>query len=111
VGHGPGIARISLRDDAAEGIVLAAERYDKPAPVNLGSGQEMTIHDLVALIAELTGFRGQIEWDTTKPNGQPRRGLDTQKAEQEFGFVARTDLRMGLRRTIAWYEQAFPDEP
>lgn len=95
-------------DDAAEGIVLAAERYDKPEPVNLGSGQEMTIRDLVSLIAELTEFKGQIEWDPTKPDGQPRRGLDTSKAEQEFGFVARTDFRTGLKKPIAWYEQAFP---
>lgn len=96
-------------DDAAEGIVLAAERYDKPEPVNLGSGREITIRDLMFLIAELTEFRGQIEWDPTQPDGQPRRGLDTSKAEQEFGFVARTDFRTGLEKTIAWYRQAFPD--
>lgn len=95
-------------EDAAEGIVLAAERYDKPDPVNLGSGQEMTIRDLVSLIAELTGFQGRIEWDPTRPDGQPRRGLDVTKAQKEFGFVAQTDFRTGLEKTIAWYQQVFP---
>jgi len=92
-------------DDAAEGLVLMTERYDQPEPVNLGSGQEMMIRDLVHLIAELTGYRGRIEFDASRPNGQPRRCLDVSRAEQEFGFRAKTDFRTGLRETIAWYEQ------
>jgi GDP-L-fucose synthase len=90
--------------DAAEGIVLAAERYDKSEPVNLGSGFEISIADLVTLIAEITGFRGRIRWDTHKPGGQPRRRLDTSRAEDEFGFRAKVDFREGLRRTVEWYE-------
>ncbi len=92
-------------EDAAEGIVLAAERYDKPEPVNLGSAFEISIRDLVKLIAELTGFRGRIRWDTTQPNGQPRRKLDTSRAEKEFGFRSTVDFREGLKRTIEWYEE------
>ncbi len=90
-------------EDAAESIVLAAERYNKPDPVNLGAGFEISIKELAELICELVGFNGEIEWDITKPDGQPRRCLDTSKAKREFGFVARTDLREGLRRTIEWY--------
>ena len=89
--------------DAAEGIVLATERYDDPEPVNIGSGQEITIRELVELIKELTGFRGDVRWDTSKPDGQPRRRLDTSRARERFGFEARTDLRTGLRATIDWY--------
>jgi GDP-L-fucose synthase len=92
-------------EDAAEGIVLAAERYDGGDPVNLGSGMEISIKDLTRLIAELTGFRGELRWDPTKPNGQPRRSLDTSRAERAFGFRARTSFEEGLRRTIAWYER------
>jgi GDP-L-fucose synthase len=92
-------------EDAAEAIVLASEHYHNVAPVNLGSGFEMSIKELVELIAELTGFRGRFVWDSTKPDGQPRRGLDTTLAEQAFGFRARTDFREGLRRTIDWYRQ------
>ena len=92
-------------DDAAEGIVLLTERYDSSEPVNLGSGQEIMIRDLAYLIAELTGYQGQIELDPSKPNGQPRRCLDVTRAEREFGFRASTDFRTGLRKTIAWYEQ------
>ena len=92
-------------DDAAEGIVLAMERYDKADPVNLGCSQETSIKDLVALITSLTGFEGRIIWDTTKPNGQPRRQLDTSLAEREFGFRARVSLEEGLRKTIDWYKQ------
>jgi GDP-L-fucose synthase len=95
-------------EDAAEGIVLAAERYEKPEPVNLGSGQEITIRDLVHLIAELSGFKGQVEWDTSQPDGQPRRCLDITKARHEFGFLAQTTLSAGLKNTIAWYEKTFP---
>jgi GDP-L-fucose synthase len=92
-------------EDAAKGIVLATERYNKPDPVNLGAGFEISIHDLVHLIARLTGFTGTITWDTTKPDGQPRRCLDTSRAEQEFGFKATTAFEEGLRRTIDWYRQ------
>ena len=92
-------------DDAAEGIVLATERYDSPEPVNLGSGQEIMIRDLAYLIAELTDYQGEIQLDPSKPNGQPRRCLDVTRAEREFGFRARTDFRTGLRKTIAWYEE------
>src|SRR5215212_4668531 len=93
-------------DDAAEGLVAIAERYDSPEPINLGSGQEITIRDLIRLIAELTGYTGRIEFDPSKPNGQPRRCLDVSRAERELGFRARTDFRSGLRQTIAWYEQS-----
>jgi GDP-L-fucose synthase len=92
-------------EDAAEAIVLASEHYDDPEPVNLGSGREISIKELVELIAELTGFTGRLEWDTTKPDGQPRRCLDTSRAERAFGFRAQTDFREGLQRTIAWYRQ------
>lgn len=90
-------------EDAAEGIVLATERYDKPDPVNLGSASEISIRDLVGIIARLTGFEGRITWDTTKPNGQPRRCLDVSRAKHEFGFQAHTNFEEGLRRTIEWY--------
>jgi GDP-L-fucose synthase len=90
-------------DDAAEGIAAAAARYRAAEPVNLGSGQETTIAELTELIAELVDFRGEIVWDTTKPDGQPRRWLDTSRAEHEFGFLAATELREGLARTIDWY--------
>ncbi len=91
-------------DDAAEGIVLALERYEKPEPVNIGSSSEISIKDLVSLITSLTGFEGQVVWDTTKPNGQPRRRLDTTRAERAFGFKARVPLKEGLRKTIDWYK-------
>jgi GDP-L-fucose synthase len=90
-------------EDAAEGIVAAAERYDRPEPVNLGSGMEISIRDLAQKIAELVGFRGRIEWDAAQPNGQPRRRLDVSRAEKEFGFRAKTSFDEGLRRTIVWY--------
>jgi len=91
-------------EDAAEAIVLATERYNKPEPVNIGAGFEIKIKDLVKLIAELTGFKGEIRWDASKPDGQPRRRLDTSKAKKEFGFEAKVDFREGLRRTIKWYK-------
>jgi GDP-L-fucose synthase len=91
-------------DDAADGIVLAAERYDGPEPVNLGVGAEITICDLVALIARLTGFAGEVRWDASKPDGQPRRALETSRARERFGFVAGTSFEDGLRATIEWYE-------
>jgi GDP-L-fucose synthase len=92
-------------DDAARGIVLAAERYDGRDPVNLGVGSEITIRELTELIAKLTGFVGEIRWDASKPDGQPRRALDTSRARERFGFVARTSFEDGLRRTIGWYER------
>ena len=92
-------------DDAAEGIALAAERYDGVEPVNLGTGQEITIRDLVALIVRLTGYRGELRWDTTRPDGQPRRALDTSRARERVGFVARMPWENGLRATIDWYER------
>jgi GDP-L-fucose synthase len=91
-------------EDAAEGILLAAECYNESEPVNLGSAFEISIKDLVELIARLTGFEGKIVWDTTKPNGQPRRKLDTSRAKERFGFGAKTPFEEGLRRTVAWYE-------
>jgi len=90
-------------EDCAEAIVLAAERYEKPDPVNIGAGFEVSIKDLVELIARHTEFKGRITWDTTKPNGQPRRCLDISCAEREFGFRARMSFEEGLARTIAWY--------
>lgn len=90
-------------DDAAEGILLAAERYDGAEPVNLGSGEEIAIKDLAELIARLTGFEGELRWDAAKPEGQPRRRIDASRAQQSFGFVAPTPLEDGLRTTIDWY--------
>ena len=91
-------------DDAARGIILATERYNKPDPVNLGAGMEITIRDLVDLIQELTQYSGEIQWDTSKPDGQPKRSLDVSRAEKEFGFRATMPFREGLKQTIAWYE-------
>jgi GDP-L-fucose synthase len=90
-------------EDAAEGILLGTERYNGPEPVNLGSGTEISIKDLLELIARLVGFEGEIRWDTSKPDGQPRRSLDTSRARQEFGFEAKTSFQEGLKRTIEWY--------
>ena len=90
-------------EDAAEAIILAMEKYNKSDPVNIGAGFEISIRDLVGLIIELTGFKGIVTWDETKPDGQPRRMLDTTRAYHEFGFKARTDFRVGLAKTIEWY--------
>ena len=90
--------------DAAEGIALAAEKYDSPDPVNLGNGREITIKALTELICELCEFRGELRWDATKPDGQPRRCLDTTRAKERFGWEATTEFRDGLRETIRWYE-------
>jgi len=95
-------------DDAARGIVAAAEHYDGPEPVNIGAGFEITIRELVELIVELTAFRGAVQWDASHPDGQPRRMLDTSRAREQFGFSATTDFREGLRQTIAWYEANRP---
>lgn len=92
-------------EDGAEGILLATEKYDKPEPVNLGSDLEISIKDLVSLICKLMDFRGEIRWDETKPDGQPRRGLDVSRAEKEFGFKAKVDFIEGLKKTIKWYEE------
>lgn len=91
--------------DAAKGIVMATKSYDKPDPVNLGCGQEISIRNLVELICELTGFEGELRWDASKPDGQPRRCLDVTRAREEFGFSAQTTLRAGLSETIAWYQK------
>jgi GDP-L-fucose synthase len=91
-------------EDAAEGILLAAEQYEASLPVNLGTGEEISIRNLAALIAAEVGFAGEIQWDTTKPNGQPRRCLDVGRAKQLFGFQARHGLREGLKKTIQWFQ-------
>jgi GDP-L-fucose synthase len=93
-------------EDCAEGIWLAAQRYDGPEPVNLGTGEELSIRELAELVAELTGYDGSIVWDASRPNGQPRRKLDVSRAEELFGFRARTTFREGLERTIAWYRSS-----
>ena len=90
-------------EDAAEGIIMATELYDKPDPVNLGAGFEIKIKDLIAMIIEISGYNGRIEWDAAKPDGQPRRMLDTTKAANEFGFRAKTPFESGLQKTISWY--------
>lgn len=91
--------------DAAKGIALAAERYNSSEPVNLGAGMEISIRDLANLIAELTGFEGEIVWDTSKPNGQPRRGLDVSRAKKYFGFEAQMSFKEGLKNTIEWFKE------
>ena len=92
-------------EDAAEGILLASERFDGLQPVNLGSGNEISIKNLLETIVRLTGYSGKVVWDTSMPNGQPRRGLDTSRAEQYFGFKAQMSFKEGLRRTVEWYRQ------
>jgi GDP-L-fucose synthase len=105
-GDGTPTREFLYADDAAEGILLAAERYDDSQPVNLGSGREIRIKDLAEMIVRLTGFQGRLVWDTTKPNGQPRRALDTSRAEALFGFRARTSFEDGMRNTVEWYRSA-----
>ena len=95
-------------DDSVEGLALAAERYGAAEPVNLGTGVETSIRELAETIADVTGFEGEIVWDTSMPNGQPRRRLDASRAEELFGFRARTPLREGIERTVAWYRAAAP---
>jgi len=92
-------------EDAAEGILMAAQRFNRSEPINLGAGFEISIKAIVELITKLTSFKGKIIWDTTKPDGQPRRCLDTKKAEKEFGFKAKMDFEEGLKRTIKWYRE------
>ena len=98
-------------DDCADGILLATERYDKPEPVNLGTGREIAIKDLAEMIAQSAGYKGETVWDASRPDGQPRRCLDTTRAREEFGFEAKTTLEEGLRRTIAWYQAQTPAAP
>ena len=95
-------------DDCVEGLVLAAERYDRPEPVNLGASREISIRDLAGLIADVVGYEGRIVWDTEKPNGQPRRSVDATRARELFGFEAKTSLREGIERTVAWYRASLP---
>jgi GDP-L-fucose synthase len=104
-GTGTATREFLFVDDAARGIVLAAERYDSGEPVNLGSGEEVAVRDLARLIASLTGFAGDLRWDSTKPDGQPRRRVDASRARAEFGFSATTPLERGLRETISWYRE------
>lgn len=104
-GDGSASREFLYSTDAARGIVMATQDYNKSDPVNLGTGYEITIRNLVELICELMGFEGTIVWDTDKPNGQPRRCLDTERAQQEFGFTAEVDFKEGLKQTIAWYRE------
>jgi GDP-L-fucose synthase len=94
--------------DCVDGLVLAAERYDRPEPVNLGAAREISIRDLAELIADVVGYEGRVVWDTEKPNGQPRRSVDATRARELFGFEARTSLREGIERTVAWYRASLP---
>lgn len=105
-GDGSASREFLYAEDAAEGIVLAAEKYDKSNPINLGSSFELTIRELVNIIVKETGFKGKIKWDASKPNGQPRRKLDVSLAKKEFGFVSTTGFDVGLRKTIKWYRDA-----
>lgn len=102
-GDGSATREFLYIEDAAEGILLAAEKYDKSDPVNLGSAFELSIKDTIEIIAKETGFTGTIKWDTSKPNGQPRRKVDTSRAQQEFGFKSGTTFEDGLKKTIEWY--------
>ena len=95
-------------EDCAQALVGSMEKYDSPEPMNLGSGREITIRDLTHLVARLSGFNGEIQWDATKPDGQPRRCLDVTRAREQIGFVAQTPFEEGLRNTIAWYEEHGP---
>jgi len=104
-GTGKATREFLYAEDCAEAILLATERYDRPDPVNIGAGFEISIKDLAELIVGITGFGGQIVWDHTKPDGQPRRMLDTSRALQEFGFKAQTRFREGLKKTIEWYRE------
>ncbi len=104
-GTGAASREFIYADDAARGIVIATEEYNKPDPVNLGSGKEISIRDLVDIIVKETGFSGKVRWDASKPDGQPRRCLDTSRAEREFGFTAKMEFAEGIKRTIEWYQE------
>jgi GDP-L-fucose synthase len=110
-GDGSATREFLYVDDAADAILLAAERYDSSDPVNVGSGNEISIRDLVGKIAAVTGFTGRVIWDTSKPNGQPRRQLDTRRAEERFGFRAHIGFDEGLRQTVDWYLKERPEIP
>jgi GDP-L-fucose synthase len=107
-GTGSASREFLYSEDAADAVILATESYSKPAPINIGSGMEITIRGLVGKIAEITGFQGEIKWDITKPDGQPRRCLEVSKAEKEFGFKAKTEFEEGLKKTIDWYSANVP---
>jgi GDP-L-fucose synthase len=107
-GDGSATREFLYVEDAADAILLASERYDSSDPVNLGSGEEISIRDLVGKIAAAVGFKGRVVWDTSKPNGQPRRKLDTSRAEERFGFRAKTGFDEGLRRTVDAYLRSRP---
>lgn len=107
-GTGSASREFLYAEDAAEGLAQTLEKYDSPEPMNLGSGREITIKALTELIAKLTGFKGDIHWDPSKPDGQPRRCLDVSRAKQMMGFVAQTPFEQGLRNTIQWFEERFP---
>ena len=104
-GTGKATREFCYVDDAAEGIVLAAERYNESDPVNIGAGFEISIKDLVEKIRAIVGYEGEVIWDTDKPDGQPRRMLETSRAKEKFGFVASTNFDQGLEETIQWYKQ------
>ena len=106
-GSGKATRGFLYAEDATEGIIMAAEKYSKPEPLNLGTDFEISIKDLVNLICKLMDFKGEIRWDTSKPDGQPRRMLDVTRAKQEFGFVAKTNFEEGLKKTIEWYKMKF----
>lgn len=110
-GDGQPTREFLYSEDAARGIVMASQQYNQPEPINLGTGFEVSIQDLVTLICELMAFKGEIVWQADRPNGQPRRCLDTAKAKAQFGFTANVDLRQGLEQTIAWYRQQAEDLP
>jgi GDP-L-fucose synthase len=105
-GDGSPTRELLYVEDCVDGFLLAAERYDGPEPVNLGAGKEISIRDLAELVADVVGYQGRITWDTSMPNGQPRRSIDASRAKELFGFEARTPLREGLERTIAWYSDS-----
>jgi GDP-L-fucose synthase len=107
-GDGTPTRELLYVDDCVEALLLAADRYDGAEPVNIGTGEEISISDLAALVGELTGFEGEVVWDTSKPNGYPRRKLDTSRARELFDWEARTSLREGLERTVAWYRSRLP---
>ena len=105
-GDGSPTREFLFAEDAAEGILLATEHFNSSEPVNLGSGEEISIKDLAEKIVKLTGFEGKLRWDTSRPNGQPRRALDTSRARERFGFEAQVHLEKGLQRTVEWYQQS-----
>jgi GDP-L-fucose synthase len=110
-GSGTATREFLYAEDAAEGILLGAEFYNDPEPVNLGSGMEISIKDLAGMIRDLVGFKGEIVWDQSKPDGQPRRCLDTSRAKEKFGFEAKNPFHTGLQKVIGWYEERGNESP